>query len=110
MRNALCLRHLSPSMEPADAHDGRYGAGPRNSYGIAKLAIEQELRVSMNVWLRLHHLPSAQCMVNAEHRDRYRNVVGIFMNQILKGQPMTIFGDGSRRGIYPYQRRGTNDR
>jgi UDP-glucose 4-epimerase len=28
--------------------------------------------------------------------DRYRNVVGIFMNQILRGEPMTIFGDGTQ--------------
>ena len=26
--------------------------------------------------------------------DRYRNVIGIFMNQIMRGEPMTIFGDG----------------
>ena len=26
--------------------------------------------------------------------DRYRNVIGIFMNQILKGDPLTVFGDG----------------
>jgi UDP-glucose 4-epimerase len=28
--------------------------------------------------------------------DRYRNVAGIFMNQILRGEPMTIFGDGTQ--------------
>ena len=26
--------------------------------------------------------------------DKYRNVIGIFMNQLLQGQPMTVFGDG----------------
>ena len=26
--------------------------------------------------------------------DPYRNVIGIFMNQLLAGRPMTIFGDG----------------
>src|ERR1700730_6465034 len=26
--------------------------------------------------------------------DRYRNVIGIFMNQGMRGEPMTIFGDG----------------
>jgi UDP-glucose 4-epimerase len=26
--------------------------------------------------------------------DRYRNVIGIFMNQALQGLPMTVFGDG----------------
>jgi UDP-glucose 4-epimerase len=26
--------------------------------------------------------------------DRYRNVIGIFMNQAMQGQPCTLFGDG----------------
>ena len=30
--------------------------------------------------------------------DKYRNVVGIFMNQILQGEPMSVFGDGPRSG------------
>ena len=37
--------------------------------------------------------------VYGEHQnigDRYRNVIGIFMNQIMQGEPMTIFGDGSQ--------------
>ena len=35
--------------------------------------------------------------VYGEHQnigDKYRNVVGIFMNQVMQGRPMTIFGDG----------------
>ena len=34
--------------------------------------------------------------------DRYRNVVGIFMNQILRGRPMTIFGDGTQTRAFSY--------
>jgi UDP-glucose 4-epimerase len=34
--------------------------------------------------------------------DRYRNVIGIFMNQSLQGQPMTIFGDGSQTRAFSY--------
>ena len=26
--------------------------------------------------------------------DRYRNVIGIFMNNVLQGKPMRVFGDG----------------
>jgi UDP-glucose 4-epimerase len=26
--------------------------------------------------------------------DRYRNVIGIFMNNVMQGQPMPVFGDG----------------
>ena len=34
--------------------------------------------------------------------DRYRNVVGIFMNQIMQGEPMTIFGDGTQTRAFSY--------
>ena len=34
--------------------------------------------------------------------DRYRNVVGIFMNQILQGKPMRVFGDGSQSRAFSY--------
>jgi UDP-glucose 4-epimerase len=34
--------------------------------------------------------------------DRYRNVIGIFMNQIMQGQPMTIFGDGNQTRAFSY--------
>ena len=34
--------------------------------------------------------------------DRYRNVVGIFMNQILQGKPMTAFGDGEQQRAFSY--------
>ena len=36
--------------------------------------------------------------------DRYRNVVGIFMNQIMRGEPMTIFGDGEQTRALTYVR------
>lgn len=71
---------------------------PEDSYGIAKLAVEQELRVS-------HHMFGLDYIIFRPHNvygekqnigDRYRNVVGIFMNQLLKHQPMTIFGDGTQ--------------
>jgi UDP-glucose 4-epimerase len=34
--------------------------------------------------------------------DKYRNVVGIFMNQILQGKPMSIFGDGEQTRAFSY--------
>jgi UDP-glucose 4-epimerase len=92
-----------------------YGAGqspmseamipvPEDSYGIAKLAVEQELRVThemfgMNyVIFRPHNVYGERQNIG----DRYRNVVGIFMNQILKGEPMTIFGDGTQQRAFTH--------
>ena len=34
--------------------------------------------------------------------DRYRNVIGIFMNQIMQGKPMTVFGDGTQTRAFTY--------
>jgi UDP-glucose 4-epimerase len=69
---------------------------PEDSYGIAKLAVEQELRATHEMFgldyvvFRPHNVYGERQNIG----DRYRNVVGIFMNQIMQGLPMTVFGDG----------------
>jgi UDP-glucose 4-epimerase len=71
---------------------------PEDPYGIAKYAVEQELRVSRAMFgldyiiFRPHNVYGPRQNI----ADRYRNVVGIFMNQLLHGRPMTIFGDGTQ--------------
>lgn len=77
---------------------------PEDPYGIAKLAVEQELRVSHEMFgldyviFRPHNVYGERQNIG----DRYRNVVGIFMNQIMQGQPMTIFGDGQQSRAFSY--------
>ena len=34
--------------------------------------------------------------------DRYRNVIGIFMNQLLQEKPLTVFGDGEQSRGFTY--------
>jgi len=71
---------------------------PADPYGIGKWAVEQELRISREVFglrsivFRPHNVYGERQNIG----DRYRNVVGIFMNQILRGEPLTIFGDGTQ--------------
>ena len=71
---------------------------PEDSYGIAKYAIELELRACRAMFgldyivFRPHNVYGTRQNIG----DRYRNVIGIFMNQILQGKPMTIFGDGTQ--------------
>ncbi len=77
---------------------------PDDSYGIAKFAVEQELEASRAMFgldyviFRPHNVYGPRQNV----ADRYRNVIGIFMNQILLGRPMTIFGDGSQTRAFSY--------
>jgi UDP-glucose 4-epimerase len=84
-----------------------YGAGqtpmveslvpvPEDPYGISKYAVELDLKAA-------HHMFGLNSIIFRPHNvygerqntsDRYRNVIGIFMQQARTGQPMSVFGDG----------------
>jgi UDP-glucose 4-epimerase len=77
---------------------------PEDPYGIAKLAVEQDLIVSKAMF-DLDYIIFRPHNVYGERQniaDKYRNVVGIFMNNILQGKPMTVFGDGSQSRAFSY--------
>lgn len=77
---------------------------PEDSYGIAKLAVEQELRACHEMF-GLNYIIFRPHNVYGERQnigDKYRNVIGIFMNQIMQGLPLTIFGDGSQTRAFSY--------
>lgn len=92
-----------------------YGAGqtpltettvpqPEDPYGVAKYAVELDLRAA-------HEMFGIDFVVFRPHNvygpgqnvaDKYRNVIGIFMRQLLAGEPMTIFGDGSQTRAFSF--------
>jgi UDP-glucose 4-epimerase len=77
---------------------------PEDPYGIAKYAVELDLRAAHEMFglnsiiFRPHNVYGE----NQNIGDRYRNVIGIFMNQIMQGQPMTVFGDGQQTRAFSY--------
>jgi len=77
---------------------------PEDPYGIAKYAVEMDLKESHEMFglnyviFRPHNVYGEQQNLG----DRYRNVIGIFMNQIMQGKPMSIFGDGSQTRAFSY--------
>jgi UDP-glucose 4-epimerase len=92
-----------------------YGAGqvpmredmvpqPEDPYGISKYAVEMDLKAAHN-FFGLNYVIFRPHNVYGEYQnigDRYRNVVGIFMNQILQDKSMTIFGDGAQQRAFTY--------
>lgn len=69
---------------------------PEDPYGISKYAIELDLRAAHEMF-GLNYVVFRPHNVYGERQniaDKYRNVIGIFMNQVLKGEAMSIFGDG----------------
>lgn len=77
---------------------------PIDPYGIAKYACEQDIKVAGLQhgldWciIRPHN-------VYGEHQniwDKYRNVLGIWMNKINHNLPISIYGDGNQVRAFSY--------
>jgi UDP-glucose 4-epimerase len=77
---------------------------PEDPYGIAKFAVEMDLQAARHMFgidsivFRPHNVYGERQHIG----DRYRNVIGIFMNQLMRGEPMSIFGDGTQTRAFSY--------
>jgi UDP-glucose 4-epimerase len=77
---------------------------PEDPYGVAKYAVEQDLRAAHRIFglpfiiFRPHNVYGERQHIG----DRYRNVVGIFMNQALRGEQFTVFGNGDQQRAFTY--------
>jgi len=92
-----------------------YGAGqtpmtedltprPEDPYGVSKYAVELDLEAAHRMF-GLRYVVFRPHNVYGERQniaDRYRNVIGIFMNQVMQGQPMTVFGDGTQTRAFSH--------
>ncbi len=92
-----------------------YGAGqlpmredmvpqPEDPYGVSKYAVELDLKAAHEMF-GLNYVIFRPHNVYGENQnigDRYRNVIGIFMNQIMRGEPLTIFGDGTQTRAFSH--------
>lgn len=77
---------------------------PEDPYGISKYAVELDLAAARRMFgldfiiFRPHNVYGERQNIG----DKYRNVVGIFMNNILKNKPLPIFGDGEQTRAFSY--------
>ncbi|MGH7827636.1 MAG: NAD-dependent epimerase/dehydratase family protein [Candidatus Binatia bacterium] len=77
---------------------------PEDPYGIAKLAVEKDLAATKRMFgldyviFRPHNVFGEKQNIG----DKYRNVIGIFMNQIIHNHPLPIFGDGNQTRAFSY--------
>lgn len=77
---------------------------PEDVYAVSKAAMETSVKILSEVHgfeyviVRPHNVYGPR---QALH-DPYRNVVGIFMNRIMKGLPPIIYGDGEQTRAFSY--------
>ncbi len=77
---------------------------PEDPYGISKLAVELDLKCAQEMF-GLNYVIFRPHNVYGEFQnigDKYRNVVGIFMNQLMQGKSLSIFGDGLQTRAFSY--------
>ncbi|HQX48572.1 MAG TPA: NAD-dependent epimerase/dehydratase family protein [Planctomycetaceae bacterium] len=77
---------------------------PEDPYGISKYAVELDLK-SAHEQFGLNYTVFRPHNVYGEFQnigDKYRNVVGIFMNRIMQQQPLPVFGDGTQQRAFSY--------
>jgi UDP-glucose 4-epimerase len=92
-----------------------YGAGqvpmredltprPEDPYGISKYAAELDLEAAHSMFgleytvFRPHNVYGERQNIS----DRYRNVIGIFMNNVLRDEPLPVFGDGRQTRAFSH--------
>lgn len=77
---------------------------PIDPYGVAKFGCEQDIQIAGNQhdldWciIRPHNVYG----IKQNIWDKYRNVLGIWMYQVLNAKPTTIFGDGKQVRAFSY--------
>ena len=91
-----------------DAHEPPFSEemqqAPIDPYGVAKYSVEQDLKIAYEqhglqyTIIRPHNFYGR----NQNIWDKYRNVLGIWMYQILNDQRPTIFGDGEQVRAFSY--------
>ena len=77
---------------------------PIDPYGVAKFSVEQDLKIAYEqhglayTIVRPHNFYGQ----NQNIWDKYRNVLGIWMYQIINNMQPTIFGDGEQVRAFSY--------
>ena len=77
---------------------------PEDPYGVAKYAVELDLKCAHEMFglkytiFRLHNVYGSR----QNHGDPYRNVLGIFINNIMLNKPLIIFGDGKQTRAFTH--------
>ena len=77
---------------------------PEDPYGISKLAVELDLKAAHEMF-GLDYVIFRPHNVYGERQnlgDPYRNVIGIFMNKIMKGESLPVFGDGRQTRAFTH--------
>jgi len=104
VKKVVLFSSMSVYGEQEPPFDERMPRCPADIYAVNKAAMEETTEILSDVHgfqytiVRPHNVfGERQCM-----RDKYRNVIGIFMNSIMRGERPFIYGDGEQERAFSY--------
>lgn len=90
--------HNSPPFQEKDP------LNPADIYGLQKANMEEMTKMLSGshgieyIIFRPHNCFGENQAIN----DKHRNVIGIWMNQIMRGEPLTVYGNGTQSRAFSY--------
>lgn len=101
MKRFVFTSSMAVSGDQTPPFDESMPTAPVDPYGISKAATEKVIEALSKahgydyVIIRPHNCFSERQIIN----DLYRNCIGIFMNRIMRREPIYIFGEGHKRAF-----------
>jgi len=94
---------INTPMGPPELKESRTVFAPKSFYGVSKLAAEQYLRAFHEYYgLRFVALRYFHVYGPRQNSGPNGGVVAIFIKKILRGDPITIYGDGEQTRSFTY--------
>ncbi len=77
---------------------------PVDVYGVNKKAMEEMTEILADVHEFMYTIIRPHNVFGERQslRDPFRNVVAIFMNRIMRGEPLYVYGDGEQKRAFSY--------
>ncbi|MFB3882148.1 MAG: NAD-dependent epimerase/dehydratase family protein [Armatimonadota bacterium] len=104
MRKVVLYSSMAVYGEQPPAFDESMPRCPVDVYGVNKRAMEEITEILAEVHefsytiIRPHNVFGERQSL----QDPFRNVVAIFMNRIMRGEPLYIYGDGEQKRAFSY--------
>ena len=104
LKKVIVFSSMAVYGEQVPPFDEELPLAPHDVYAVAKSAMEANTNILSEVHdfnytiIRPHNVfGENQCL-----KDKFRNVIAIFMNRIMKDEPLYIYGDGEQKRAFSY--------
>lgn len=104
VKNVVLFSSMATYGAQKPPFDESYDLDPEDVYAWNKTAMEgcTEILAKVHEFNYMVIRPHNVFGENQALYDRFRNAVGIFMNLIMRGEPITIYGDGRQTRAFSY--------